>query len=193
MLFTRLYLKALDWAKAPHAPHYLAMMSACESIFWPIPVDIMLAPMSLARPNRAVLFATIATLASVAGALLGYVLGYFLFEPLIVPFLEFMHYQDEWNTARVWFDQWGIWVVFVAGFSPIPYKIFTVTSGSLHMALLPFLAISLVSRGLRFFLVALLMRWGGEALEQKLLRHIEYLGWLCVILAIGAYWFLSAS
>lgn len=187
MFFGRLYLKALDWARDPRSPRYLAIMSACESIFWPVPVDIMLAPMSLAQPSRAVQFATIATVASVVGAFIGYLLGYFLFDPVIVPFLELMHYQDEWNTAQTWFDRWGIWVVFVAGFSPIPYKVFTVTAGSLHMALLPFLAISIVSRGLRFFLVALLLRWGGVALEKKLLRYIEYLGWLCILLAIGAY------
>ena len=86
-----------------------------------------------------------------------------------------------------WFKDYGVWVVFLAGFSPIPYKIFTVSAGFLQMAFLPFVLASAVGRGARFFLVAALMRWGGAAMEQKLRQYVEVLGWGVVILAIFAY------
>ncbi len=191
MIFSRLYTKTLTLARAPHAEIYLVVMSACESIFWPIPVDIMLAPMSLAQPKRALYFAGIATISSVIGALIGYFLGYFLFTSIVMPVIDTMGYQQQLQIAQHWFDQWGIWVIFIAGFSPIPYKVFTVTAGSLHMAIFPFLIISLISRGLRFYLVAGLVKYAGTHLEEKIHQYIEYLGWLCVIFLVGVYWYFS--
>ena len=192
MIFSHLYVKTMAWARDPRSVHYLAIMSACESIFWPIPVDIMLAPMGLAKPERAFYFAMIATLSSVFGALIGYGIGYFLFESVAFPVIEAFGYQHAWETAKDWFTQWGIWIVFVAGFSPIPYKVFTLTAGSMHMASVPFILISLLSRGLRFFLVSGFVRFGGERLEQSLHKYIEYLGWLCVVCVVGVYWSLSS-
>lgn len=179
-LFSPLYARAMRWARHPHAPWYLGGLSFAESSFFPIPPDVMLAPMSLAQPKRAFSFATLTTLTSVAGGALGYLIGMFAFE-LVSPLVEAGgRYEAPFATARDWFGEWGFWAVFAAGFSPIPYKIFTITAGVLHMAFLPFLVASFVGRGLRFYLVALLMAWGGESMEQKLHRWIDWLGWLTV-------------
>ncbi len=186
-LFSKLYLLVMRWSSHRHAPFYLAANSFAESVFWPIPPDVMLAPMSLANPPRAWFFALLTTLSSVLGALLGYALGYLLFEPLVWPAIEAFGYQSQFATVQAWFDQYGIWVVLIAAFTPIPYKLFTVTAGLLHMALLPFVLISLFGRGLRFFLVAGLMRWGGVRMEKQLFKYIDLLGWATVLLAAVAY------
>ena len=139
----------------------------------------MLAPMSLAQPRRAVWFATLTTLASVLGGMFGYLIGVFAFE-LVQPWLEQGRYAATFTLAKQWFDEWGFLAIFAAGFSPIPYKVFTITAGVVSMAFLPFLLASFIGRGLRFYLVALLMSWGGEAMEQRLHRWVDWLGWLTV-------------
>lgn len=181
---------ALVWAKHRFAERYLAAMSFAESVFFPVPPDVMLAPMSLAQPSKAWRFASFATVASVLGGIVGYFLGYWLFEPVVQPFIEQMHWQEKFETALTWFKEYGVWVVFLAGFSPIPYKVFTIGAGVLQMALLPFLIASAVGRGARFFLVSALMKWGGVKMEQKLRQYVEVLGWGLVILIAVAYFLL---
>jgi membrane protein YqaA with SNARE-associated domain len=142
----------------------------------------MLAPMSMAQPAKAWRFAALTTAASVVGGLFGYLIGYFAFE-LIQPLVtDGGHYADAYAHAVAWFDKWGVWVVFVAGFSPIPYKVFTITAGALHMALPPFVLASVVGRGTRFFLVAALMAWGGEPMERQLRRYVDTIGWIMILL-----------
>ncbi|KPW05689.1 YqaA family protein [Pseudoalteromonas sp. P1-11] len=189
-LFTKLYDMALVWAKHRFAERYLAAMSFAESVFFPVPPDVMLAPMSLAQPSKAWRFASFATVASVLGGIVGYFLGYWLFEPVVEPFIEQMHWQEKFETALTWFKEYGVWVVFLAGFSPIPYKVFTIGAGVLQMAFLPFLIASAVGRGARFFLVSALMKWGGVKMEQKLRQYVEVLGWGLVILIAVAYFSL---
>ncbi|WP_372858547.1 YqaA family protein [Pseudoalteromonas sp.] len=186
-LFTKLYDMALEWAKHRHAERYLAGMSFAESVFFPVPPDVMLAPMSLAQPSKAWRFASFATVASVLGGVLGYLLGFWLFEPVVEPFIAQMQWQDKFNTALAWFKDYGVWVVFIAGFSPIPYKVFTIGAGVLQMAFLPFIIASAIGRGARFFLVSALMKWGGVKMEQKLRQYIEVLGWAVVALIAVAY------
>jgi len=183
-LFSPLYRRAMLWSRHRHAPWYLGGMSFAESSFFPIPPDVMLAPMSLANPSRAWWFALLTTLTSVAGGLFGYVIGHYAFD-VIEPFLRESRYWDGYQTAVSWFDRWGFWAVFVAGFSPIPYKVFTIAAGALSMALLPFALASLIGRGARFFLVAGLMAWGGARMEAALHRYIERLGWATVALVVG--------
>jgi membrane protein YqaA with SNARE-associated domain len=180
-LFSSLYSRTLAWSRHPHAPRYLAGLSFAESSFFPIPPDVMLAPMSLATPKRAWYFAALTTLASVLGGLLGYLIGLFAFD-FIQPFLHEWGYWQAYERAQAWFDEWGFWAIFLAGFSPIPYKIFTISAGVISMALLPFLLASAIGRGARFFLVAGLMAWGGERMEQALHRYVDLLGWLMVLL-----------
>lgn len=185
-LFAPLYERAMQWARHRHAPWYLGGLSFAESSFFPIPPDVMLAPMALARPERAWHYALLTTLTSVAGGLLGYFIGLLGFG-MIETWLQTSRYWGAYETATVWFGEWGVVAVLIAGFSPIPYKVFTIAAGALSMALLPFALASVVGRGARFFLVAGLMRWGGARMEAQLHRHIDRLGWATVALvAIGA-------
>ncbi len=190
-IFSKLYDKALLWSKHQYAVRYLGGLSFAESSFFPIPPDVMLAPMSLATPNKAWYFAMITTLTSVAGGLFGYLIGYFAFNS-IEPYILQLGYEHQFEMVNQWFAQWGIWVVFLAGFSPIPYKLFTITAGLLTMPLLPFLMASAVGRGARFFMVAGLMRWGGEKMELKLREYIDRIGWILIIAIIIAYFILKS-
>ncbi|WPL16302.1 SNARE associated Golgi protein [Thiorhodovibrio winogradskyi] len=183
-LFSALYARVMRWSEHRHAPWYLGALSFSESSFFPIPPDVMLAPMCLTRPQRAWWFAGLTTLTSVAGGLLGYLIGRLAFdlvEPIVGPG---GHYSEAFGQAQDWFQHWGIWAVFLAGFSPIPYKIFTITAGVVGMALIPFAIASAIGRGLRFFMVAALMVWGGAPMEAHLRRYVDLLGWL-LVLAIG--------
>ncbi|MCP5407772.1 MAG: DedA family protein [Chromatiaceae bacterium] len=183
-LFSSLYERVMLWSRHRHAPRYLVGLSFAESSFFPIPPDVMLAPMALAAPSRAWHFAFITTVASVLGGLFGYSIGVFAFE-LVEPVLKDAGYYASYLRAREWFSEWGFWAIFLAGFSPIPYKIFTITAGVISMALVPFFLASLIGRGARFFLVAALMAWGGERMEASLKQYIERIGWATVVLMIG--------
>jgi membrane protein YqaA with SNARE-associated domain len=183
-LFSPLYERVMRWSRHQHAPRYLAGLSFAESSFFPVPPDVMLAPMALATPAKAWYFALLTTLASVAGGLFGYYIGVFAFE-LVEPLLHDAGYYPRYLQAREWFSEWGFWAVFLAGFSPIPYKVFTITAGVISMALAPFVLASLIGRGARFYLVAALMFWGGERMEAKLKQYVERIGWIMVVLLIG--------
>lgn len=177
------------WAWHPRAPWYLGGMSFVESSFFPVPPDVMLAPMCLATPRKAWYFAMLTTITSVLGGLFGYLIGYFALDALL-PWLQQSSYWPAYQTALEWFERWGVWAVFIAGFSPIPYKVFTIAAGALSMALLPFTLASCVGRGLRFFLVAGLMAWGGERMEKALHSYVDRLGWATVILvALAGLWY----
>ena len=185
-LFSALYDKTMGWSRHPRAPWFLGGLSFAESSFFPIPPDVMLAPMSLARPEKAWHFALLTTLASVIGGVAGYFIGVFFFD-LIEPLLHEYGYWDRYLHARAWFEEWGFWAIFIAGFSPIPYKVFTIAAGAMSMAFLPFVLASIIGRGARFFLVAGLMRWGGESMERTLREYIDRIGWVLVIGVIAAY------
>lgn len=183
-IFSMLYDRVLGGAGHRQAPWYLAGLSFAESSFFPIPPDVMLAPMCLTRPQRAWHFAALTTLASVAGGLVGYLIGQLAFD-WVQPWVESGgHYAEPFEQAQQWFAHWGVWAVFLAGFSPIPYKIFTITAGVMGMALIPFALASAIGRGLRFFLVAALMVWGGAAMQTQLRRYVDWLGWMIVALVV---------
>lgn len=184
-LFSSLYERAMLWARHRHAIRYLAGLSFAESSFFPIPPDVMLAPMALAKPDSAWRYALVTTVASVLGGVLGYFIGVFAFD-LIEPLLKDSHYSASFETVQLWFEQWGIWAIFIAGFSPVPYKVFTIAAGMLAMAFLPFVLASAIGRGARFYLVAGLMQWGGERMEHKLRTYIDIIGWIVVVLLIVA-------
>jgi len=189
-LFSRMLDMVMGWAEHRHASYYLAGLSFAESSFFPVPPDVMLAPMTLAKPERAWQFALVTTVASVLGGIAGYLIGMFAFE-LVEPLLHRAGYWDRYLDARDWFAVWGVWVVFLAGFSPIPYKIFTITAGVVGMVFLPFVIASFVGRGARFFLVAWLMRMGGSKMEAILKQYIDRIGWLLVIVVVVGYFLLG--
>ena len=184
-LFSALYSRVLSWSRHPKAPWYLGGLSFIESSFFPIPPDVMLAPMSMAQPRGAWWFALITTVTSVLGGLLGYAIGHFALDALL-PWLQDSRYWPAYQASMVWFEEWGVWAVFIAGFSPIPYKVFTIAAGALSMALLPFTLASVIGRGARFFLVAGLMAWGGARMEAMLHRTIDWIGWATVALVAMA-------
>ena len=185
-LFSRLYEIAMLWSLHRYAPRYLAGLSFAESSFFPIPVDVMLAPMALAQPKKAWNFALIATIFSVLGGIAGFIIGYYAMD-FLEPWIESVGYWERYQQIILWFKEWGIWVVFIAGFSPVPYKLFTITAGALNMALIPFILISLIARGMRFYAVAGLMLWGGERMEQNLRKNMDIIGWVVLAVALLAY------
>lgn len=188
-LFGPLYDRVIRWSSHRHAERYLALLSFAESSFFPVPPDVLLAPMTLARPQRGWWLAVITTAASVIGGFAGYAIGWFALD-WIEPALVDLGYWGHYLTATEWFGRYGFWAVLVAGFSPVPYKIFTIAAGALHMFLPGFALASILGRGGRFFLVAGLLILGGERMERGLRRHIDTLGWITVfaIVVLIAYW-----
>lgn len=191
-LFERIYLAVMRFSRRRSAPYYLSALSFAESFILPFPPpDVMLAPMSVAQPTRAMWFAGLTLVFSVLGGLVGYLIGLFLFD-FAQPYISDWGYQAVFERATELFATWGFWAVLVAGFSPVPYKIFTIAAGVLHLALIPFVLASIIGRGLRFYLVAWSLARFGPAIEARLMRYIEIIGWAIVVLlllAIAIYYF----
>ena len=188
-LFRPLYDLVLKWSRHPHAERYLGAMSFAESSFFPIPVDVMLAPMCLAEREHWVRFASIATVFSVLGGLGGYAIGWGMFEA-IEPWLRDSHYWEDFEIASQWLNDYGVWVVFAMGFSPLPYKVATIAAGVAVINLPGFFIGSLVGRAARFFLVAGLVRLGGDKFESTLSKYVERIGWATVAVIVILVWFM---
>ena len=192
-IFEPIYTTILKWAKHKHAERYLAGVSFAESSFFPIPVDVMLAPMVLADKDKAFRLALITTLMSVLGGVFGYIIGFYFFEAYGDQILNYFHAHDTFDSIKDKYAAHGMLIILLAGFTPIPYKVFTIASGVLGIAFLPFVALSFIGRGARFFLVAGLVRLGGDKLEETIHKQVELLGWgTLALVAIGgtAYYFL---
>lgn len=189
--WTRLYDAVIRAAAHPHAVIYLGILAFSEASFFPIPPDVMLVPMALARPARALRLAGVTTAASVLGGVAGYTMGFFAIGA-ISPWLHALGYWHGYMEVSRWFVHWGFWAVLLAGFSPIPYKIFTLAAGAAQMPLLPFVLATVVGRGLRFYIEALLVSWAGPKAEQSLRRYVDIIGWAmigAVAIAIMVYCF----
>ncbi len=167
-----LYQRVLALAASPNAPWWLALVSFAESSFFPIPPDALLIPMALARPHRAWRLAGICTLASVAGGALGYLIGFMLFDQLAVPLLHAYGYGEAFARFQATYAKYGLWVILIKGLTPIPYKIVTIASGAAHYDFLTFMAASAVTRGLRFFAVAALLRRFGDPVRDFIERRL---------------------
>jgi membrane protein YqaA with SNARE-associated domain len=190
-IFSSLYDRALRWSMHRHAERYLAAVSFAESSFFPIPPDVLLAPMTLARPQRWWRLAVLTTVTSVLGGMLGYAVGRLAIEA-VSPALVAAGYWPHFETAQAWFALYGFWAIFAAGFTPIPYKVFTIAAGAAHMGLVPFLAGSFIGRGARFVLVAALVRFGGAPIERHLRRYIDGIAWaLLLLLGLAYLWWRS--
>jgi membrane protein YqaA with SNARE-associated domain len=188
-IFSKLMDRVLSWSRHPKAPWILGGLSFAESSFFPIPPDVMLMPMVMAQRDKAWRLAAITTVCSVVGGLAGFMIGVWFID-VIIPVLHDFGYWDAYQRAQAWFVEWGFWAVLAAGFSPIPYKVFTIAAGAMSMALAPFALASLVGRASRFFLVAALVYWGGERFETTLRRYVDILGWVIVALIIVGYFLL---
>ena len=187
-LFRPWYERALAWSRHPKAPWLLTGLSFIEAIFFPIPPEVMLAPMSLAQPKRAFRFAALSLAGSMAGMFIGYALGYFALEAAM-PLVEKLGYAEQFETIKTQAAENGFWLLLVAGFTPIPFKVFTIASGAVGMPLLPFFFGALIGRGKRVFLVAAAIRLGGERAERALHRHIEPVGWVALaVFAVLVGW-----
>ena len=185
-------LRALyDWtmglAGHRHAQWGLGFISFLESMIFPIPPDVLLMPMVLAARERAWRLATICTLGSVLGGLAGYGIGLFLFDTIGQPILDLYGYAEKFTHFQGLYNEFGAWIVFLAGFSPIPYKVFTIASGVTQLDLLTFFIASTLSRGARFFLVAGLLWRFGTPIRTFIERWLGLLTFLFVVLLFGGF------
>jgi membrane protein YqaA with SNARE-associated domain len=195
-VFGPMYARALIWARHPRAPAYLVALSFAEAVVFPVPPEVMLAPMCLSQPRRSFWFSTLSLLGSLAGAVLGYILGHYAYE-LVKPALASLGWIDRIDAQVSYLrdvaahSPWKtFWILVVAGFTPIPLKFFTWASGIVGVPALPFLASMAVGRGKRVFLIALAIRLGGERAEAALRRYIEPIGWGASVLLVGLIGYL---
>ncbi len=189
-IFQPWFDRALTWAKHRRAPWFLAFLSFCEAIFFPVPPELMLLPMCVARPRRGFLYAAVSLLGSVLGMFVGYAIGYYAIEAAM-PFIERMGYGAEFENIKQQAASNGFWLLLIAGFTPVPFKIFTLASGAVGMPLLPFFAGATIGRGKRVFLVALAVRLGGERAEATLRKYIEPIGWVALALLVAVIAWMS--
>ncbi len=171
-MLQRLYAQVIARAASARAPWWLAVIAFAESSFFPIPPDALLIPMALARPRLAFRFAAICTLASVAGAMLGYLIGAALFAEVAQPILHFYHYDVAFEAFRARFAENGVYLILLKGLLPIPFKIITIASGLSGLSFPAFLAACAVTRGARFLLIALLIRRFGDPVRVFIERRL---------------------
>lgn len=178
--FLVLYEKLMKLAQHRSAPAALFTLGFAESSFFRVPPDILLAPMVFANRDRAWYYASLTTFAAVLGSLAGYAIGWFFFK-LIEPSLIKYGYDALYLQIVAWFQRWGSWALFIASFTPIPYRGFTIVAGALHLAMLPFLLATIAGRGLRYFLLTAMIVVGGERAERFIQRYIDLAGWVIVV------------
>ena len=182
-----IYDAVIHLSSSKHALFWLFVISFVESSFFPIPPDIMLIPMILATPKKAWKIAGVCTLASVCGAYLGYAIGYYFFELIAQPLLEFYGYLEKFNEFKHLYEEWGAWIVFGAGITPFPYKIITIASGVVQLNLAVFTVASIIARGLRFFLIAWLLKVYGERMRLFIEKNLGWLSVLFLALLVGGF------
>ena len=174
-LVQKTYDIMIKLSSTPHAMWFLFVVAFAESSFFPIPPDVMLIPMILATPNKAWRIAGIATFASVAGGYFGYGIGVFAFDLIAKPILEFYNAFAQFQEFEKYYHEYGAWIVFGAGITPFPYKIITIASGVVHLDPIVFGIASVLARGLRFFLVAWLLKKFGPPMKVFIEKHLGIL------------------
>ena len=183
MIFAGLYNRAMCWAEHPKRERYLVGVSIFESFIFPLPTALLMIPMVIATPDKAIRLATITTIMSVFGAAIGYLLGWGAMS-IIEPWITQMGWLPKLESARADFVTYGVLAVGIGAFTPAPFKIFTVTAGMLSMSFIPFLLVSLIGRAAHFYMIALLMAWAGPKMEPVVRKYIEWLGWAVIVLAV---------
>jgi membrane protein YqaA with SNARE-associated domain len=186
-MLDRLYARLLRLASGRHALPALVLVAFAEASFFPLPPDLLLIPMILARPRRAFPYAAAATVASVAGGFLGYAIGDMLFAAVGRPMLEFYQATGQYEALRAGFARWGVWIILIKGLTPIPYKLVTIASGVAHLNLVAFGLASLASRGLRFFLLAFLLWRFGERVRGFIERRLILVTSLFAAALVGGF------
>lgn len=180
-----------DWlinaASGPYALPILLAVSFMESSFFPIPPDIMLIPMVLAMPKKAWRIAGLATAASVIGGYFGYAIGFYGYDLIARPILDFYGYSHQFDVFKGYYHEWGAWIVFGAGITPFPYKVITIASGAVDLNLWVFGLASVAARGLRFFIVAWLLKKFGEPIRTFIEKNLGILSVLFLLLLIGGF------
>lgn len=185
-------LRALyDWVMAlaahRHAERWLALISFAESSFFPIPPDVMLIPMVLARRAAAFFNAMVCTVSSVAGGVAGYAIGFFLLDALGMPILRAYGLEAKYGDFVAAFDEWGLWIILIKGLTPIPYKLVTIASGAAKFDLLVFVLASIATRGARFFMVAGLLWWIGEPIRTFVEKYLTLVTTVFVVCLVGGF------
>jgi membrane protein YqaA with SNARE-associated domain len=189
--FRDMLRRTYDWVMAlserPDAIWALAAIAFIESSFFPIPPDVLLIPMVLAARTRAWKLAAVCTVASVLGGMFGYAIGYFLFESIGKPLLEFYGYAGKFAEFQGRYNEWGAWIVFIAGTTPFPYKVITIASGVTALDPVTFTVASVLARGLRFFIVAGLLWWLGEPIRNFIEKRLGLVFIVFVVLLVGGF------
>ncbi len=180
----RLYDWTLSWAEHPSAKYALFFIALVESSVFPIPPDILLIALALGKPQWGMRLAAITTAGSTIGAVVGYGIGLFLFTSIGQPIIDFYGLSSQYLKAEDWFAVYGVAIVLIAGFSPIPFKVITIAAGAFGLDFLLFVLSALVSRGARFFLVGGLLQWGGPKLRAFVEKHFELLTALVTLLVV---------
>ena len=204
-MMRRLYDWMMRVAGHKRAPHALFWVAFVESSIFPIPPDVMLVPMGLADRTRAWRYAAICTVGSVLGGIAGYAIGYYLLEAfrglacgpldasafriteILRSMLAFVCPGGKFEQATEWFKEWGVWILLIKGPTPFPYKILTIAAGAAHMNLATFVIASVISRSMRFFLVAGLITWFGEPIREFIERRLNLLATLFAVVLIGSF------
>ncbi|GBQ34156.1 DedA family protein [Acetobacter fabarum] len=186
-MLDKLYARVLRHAASPHAPLWLAALAFAEASFFPLPPETLLVPMVLAQKDKAWRYAAICTVASVAGGLLGWLIGALLLDTLAKPIVHFYHAEHTLLSLQEKFRQWGVWIILFKGLTPIPYKFVTIASGMAHFAILPFMCASLVTRGARFALVAGLLRRFGPTIQDFLETRLPLVTGVFALALLGGF------
>lgn len=186
-MMRRLYDWMMRKAADDRAPAALFGVSFIESSVFPIPPDVMLVPMILANRAQAWWYATIATVGSVLGGILGYAIGYYLFDTIGAPILRFYGKAESFQTFVDWFNQWGVWILVIKGMTPFPYKVLTIAAGVAGMNVFSFMAASVVARAMRFFLVAGLLFYFGEPIRDFIEKRLSLVTTVFVVLLVGGF------
>ena len=186
-MLSRFYARIIGLAGRPSAPLWLFAIAFAEASFFPVPPDVLLIPMALARPRKALFLAAIATTGSVLGGALGYAIGYLLFARLAQPIIYFYHYHAAFSAFQAKFAQYGVWIILIKGLTPIPYKIVTIAAGAAAFNFPLFMGASVITRGGRFFLEAVLLRIYGEAASTFIEKRLGLVTGLVAAGIIGGF------
>ncbi len=186
-MFRKLYDWTLRMAGHRHAVRYMGAVSFAESSFFPIPPDVMLVPMVLARRDQAYWIATVCTVTSVLGGVLGYAIGYFLYESIGQWLVQLYHIEEKMQGLRALYDQYGSFVILIKGLTPIPFKLVTIASGVFAFNFPLFVLLALITRGARFFLLAFLLKRYGEPVQAFIEKRLTLIGWAVLIALVGGF------